>query len=95
MRCFVFAGRTVARPYWWMFSSDAACYVPTIPTKDGKNIKSAVIRIICVICVPSQNSELINLIMKKETIKFIIQTLLAILSAIATSLGVTSCIGGF
>ena len=31
--------------------------------------------------------------MKKETIKFIIQTLLAILSAIATSLGVTSCIG--
>ncbi|MBR2456900.1 MAG: smalltalk protein [Bacteroidaceae bacterium] len=32
--------------------------------------------------------------MKKETIKFIIQTLLAILSAIATSLGVTSCIGG-
>ena len=36
MRCFVFAGRTVARPYWWMFSSDAARYVPTIPTKDGK-----------------------------------------------------------
>ena len=31
-------------------------------------------------------------IMKKETIKFIVQTLLAILSAIATSLGVTSCI---
>ena len=31
--------------------------------------------------------------MKKETIKFIIQTMLAILSAIATSLGVTSCIG--
>ncbi len=45
-------GRTMARPYWWMFSSDAACYVPTIPTKDGKNIKSAVIRLICVICVP-------------------------------------------
>ena len=59
--------------------------------------KSAVIRIICVIRVPSHNSELItqnskNLIMKKETIKFIVQTLLAILSAIATSLGVTSCI---
>lgn len=52
MRCFVFVGRTVARPYWWMFSSDAARYVPTIPTKDGKNIKSAVIRLICVICVP-------------------------------------------
>ena len=33
--------------------------------------------------------------MKKEIIKFIIETLLAILSAIATSLGVTSCIGGF
>lgn len=29
---------------------------------------------------------------KKETWKFIIQTLLAILSAVATSLGVTSCI---
>ncbi|MCR4852906.1 MAG: smalltalk protein [Prevotella sp.] len=30
--------------------------------------------------------------MKKETWKFIIQLLLAILTAIATSLGVTSCI---
>ena len=30
--------------------------------------------------------------MKKETWKFVIQTILAILSAIATSLGVTSCI---
>jgi hypothetical protein len=30
--------------------------------------------------------------MKKETWKFIVQTILAILSAIATSLGVTSCI---
>ena len=39
-----------------------------------------------------EKSEIRNLIMKKETIKFIIQTLLAILSAIATSLGVTSCI---
>ena len=29
--------------------------------------------------------------MKKETWKFIIQTVLAILTAIATSLGVTSC----
>ena len=29
--------------------------------------------------------------MKKETWKFIIQTLAAILTAIATSLGVTSC----
>ncbi|MBO4841439.1 MAG: smalltalk protein [Bacteroidaceae bacterium] len=29
--------------------------------------------------------------MKKETWKFVIQTILAILSAIATSLGVTSC----
>ncbi|WP_455640400.1 smalltalk protein [Parabacteroides sp.] len=29
---------------------------------------------------------------KKETWKFILQTLLAILSAVATSLGVTSCI---
>jgi hypothetical protein len=32
--------------------------------------------------------------MKKETWKFIIQTLAAILTAIATSLGVTSCIAG-
>jgi hypothetical protein len=31
-------------------------------------------------------------IMKKETWKFIIQTVAAILTAIATSLGVTSCI---
>jgi len=31
-------------------------------------------------------------VMKKETWKFIIQTLAAILTAIATSLGVTSCI---
>ena len=30
--------------------------------------------------------------MKKETWKFIIQTVAAILSAIATSLGVTSCL---
>jgi hypothetical protein len=30
--------------------------------------------------------------MKKETWKFIIQTIVAILTAIATSLGVTSCI---
>ena len=30
--------------------------------------------------------------MKKTTWKFVVQTLLAILSAIATSLGVTSCI---
>ena len=29
--------------------------------------------------------------MKKETWKFIIQTVIAILTAIATSLGVTSC----
>ena len=29
--------------------------------------------------------------MKKETWKFVIQTILAVLSAIATSLGVTSC----
>ena len=31
--------------------------------------------------------------MKKETWKFIIQTLAAILTAIATTLGVTSCMG--
>ncbi len=31
-------------------------------------------------------------IMKKETWKFIIQTVAAILTAIATSLGVTSCL---
>ncbi len=33
-------------------------------------------------------------IMKKESWKFIIQTVAAILTAIATSLGVTSCIAG-
>jgi len=31
--------------------------------------------------------------MKKETWKFIIQTILAVLTALATSFGVTSCIG--
>lgn len=31
--------------------------------------------------------------MRKETWKFIIQTLAAILTAIATTLGVTSCMG--
>ena len=31
--------------------------------------------------------------MKKETWKFILQTLAAILTAIATTLGVTSCLG--
>jgi hypothetical protein len=31
--------------------------------------------------------------MKKETWKFIIQTVIAILTAIATTLGVTSCMG--
>lgn len=31
--------------------------------------------------------------MKKETWKFIIQTIIAILTAILTSLGVTSCMG--
>jgi len=30
--------------------------------------------------------------MKKETWRFIVQTLMAILTAIATSLGVTSCL---
>ena len=29
---------------------------------------------------------------KKETLKFIVQTVLAVLSAIATALGVSSCI---
>jgi len=31
--------------------------------------------------------------MKRETWKFIIQTIIAILTAIATTFGVTSCIG--
>ena len=31
--------------------------------------------------------------MKKETWKYIIQTIIAILTAILTSLGVTSCMG--
>ncbi|MCR4593230.1 MAG: smalltalk protein [Bacteroidaceae bacterium] len=31
--------------------------------------------------------------MKRETWKFVIQTILAVLTAIATSFGVTSCIG--
>ena len=30
--------------------------------------------------------------MKKETWKFIVQTILAVLTALATSLGVTSCV---
>jgi len=42
MRCFVFAGRSTLRPYY--------------PYEGWKNIKSAVIRIICVIRVPSHNS---------------------------------------
>lgn len=29
---------------------------------------------------------------KKETLKFVVQTVLAVLSAIATALGVSSCI---
>ncbi|MBR0274795.1 MAG: smalltalk protein [Prevotella sp.] len=33
--------------------------------------------------------------MKKETWKFVVQTILAALSAIAASLGVTSCIHHF
>ena len=33
------------------------------------------------------------MIMKNETWKFILQTLAAILTAIATTLGVTSCLG--
>ncbi len=31
--------------------------------------------------------------MKKDTWKFVIQTILAVLTAIATSFGVTSCMG--
>ena len=31
--------------------------------------------------------------MKKETWKFVIQTIIAILTAIATTFGVTSCMG--
>ncbi len=31
--------------------------------------------------------------MKKETWKFVIQTILAILTAIATTFGITSCMG--
>ena len=31
--------------------------------------------------------------MKKETLKFILQTIASILTAIATTLGVTSCMG--
>ena len=36
---------------------------------------------------------LVRLFMKKETWKFILQTLASILTAIATTLGVTSCMG--
>ena len=43
--------------------------------------------------VMSYEIDLINIVMeKKEFWKFVVQTLLAILSAIATALGVTSCI---
>ena len=33
--------------------------------------------------------------MKKETFKFIIQTVINILAAVLTALGVTSCMGGY
>ena len=42
---------------------------------------------------PSPWEGLVRLLMKKETWKFILQTLAAVLTAIATTLGVTSCIG--
>jgi hypothetical protein len=56
---------------------------------------------ICEICeirvrIKQPTHELINsktYDMKKETWKFVIQTILAVLTAIATSFGVTSCIG--
>jgi len=37
------------------------------------------------------NFKMVNEMMKKETCKFVIQTVIAILTAIMTSLGVTSC----
>ena len=52
-----------------------------------------VIRIICVICVPSinQKSSIKNPIMKKEIWKKILQFVITVLTALATSIGVTSC----
>ena len=60
-------------------------------------LKSKIIRIIYS-CPKSDKSvksvvTKIHDTMKKETWKFIIQTIIAILTAIATSLGVTSCMG--
>ena len=56
-------------------------------------IKSVVIRIICVICVPSINhkSSIKNPIMKKEIWQKILQFVITVLTALATSIGVTSC----
>jgi len=52
-----------------------------------------VIRLICVICVPSinQKSSIKNLIMKKEIWQKILQFVITVLTALATSIGVTSC----
>ena len=52
-----------------------------------------VIRIICVIRVPSinQKSSIKNLIMKKEIWQKILQFVITVLTALATSIGVTSC----
>ena len=51
------------------------------------------IRIICVICVPSinQKSSIKNPIMKKEIWQKILQFVITVLTALATSIGVTSC----
>ena len=51
------------------------------------------IRVICVICVPSINhqSSIKNLIMKKEIWQKILQFVITVLTALATSIGVTSC----
>ena len=62
-------------------------------------LKSKIIRIIC--SCPKSDKSVKSVVtkrhdtMKKETWKFIIQTIIAILTAIATSLGVTSCMGLF
>ena len=58
-------------------------------------------RTVCVMCVLSAPSllDLFNkknlcVMGKRETWKFIFQTVMAILSAIATSFGVASCVSG-
>ena len=53
------------------------------------------VRAVCALsCLDLFNKKNLCVMGKRETWKFIIQTLAAILSAIATSFGVASCVSG-